>query len=269
MTLNFVRRGEGPRLLLVHGLGGTSRSWRPVLPGLEEAREVIAIDLPGHGETPVGADGGTFVGLADAVESFIADEGLDGIDVAGSSLGARIVLELARRGRVGATVALSPGGFWRGWERTFFRMTVGASVRLVRGSRPALPWLARTTVTRSALLAQLSARPWRLDPELVETELKSLAATPTFDALTRDLAAGPEQEGPAADPSRPMVIGWGRSDRLCLPRQAERARAAFPSARLHWFEDCGHFPMWDRPEETVRLILDATAPRGVPSGAVG
>ena len=57
----------------------------------------------------------------------------------------------------------------------------------------------------------------------------------------------------------PVVIGWGRKDRLCLPRQANRAMAAFPDAAMHWFEASGHFPMWDQPDETVRLILEATA----------
>lgn len=259
MSLNFVRRGQGPRLLLVHGLGGTWRSWSTILPALSEACEVIALELPGHGETPAAADSGTFAGLADSVERFILEQELEGVDIVGSSLGARIVLEMARRGRVGATVALDPGGFWRGWERTYFRTTLGASIRLVRALGPALPALSRSAVTRSALLAQLSARPWRLDDAVVATELQSFARTKTFDALVRDLAKGPEQKGPAADPSRPVVIGWGRQDRLCLPRQAARAQEAFPSARLHWFSNCGHFPMWDRPNETVQLILETTA----------
>lgn len=167
MTLHFVRHGEGPRLLLVHGLGGTLHSWSTILPALSKAREVTAIDLPGHGQTPAAADSGTFDGLADSVERFILEQELDGVDIVGSSLGARIVLEVARRGRVGATVALDPGGFWRGWERTYFRTTLAASIRLLRGLRPALPSLSRSAVMRSALLAQLSARPWRLDGEVV------------------------------------------------------------------------------------------------------
>ena len=259
--LKFVREGTGPLLLLVHGLGGTWRSWKPVLPALSQAREVVAIDLPGHGQTPAAGDSNTFAGLADSVEAFIAEEGLEGVDIVGSSLGARIVLEMARRGKVGATVALDPGGFWQGWERKYFRTTLAASIRLVRGLGPALPALSRSAVTRSMLLAQLSARPWAIDSEVVETELKSFARTETFDALVRDLASGPVQRGPAAVRSRPLVIGWGRQDRLCLPRQAQRAQEAFPSARLHWFDGCGHFPMWDRPDETVRLILEETTRR--------
>ena len=256
--IEFSRRGRGRPLLLVHGLGGSRKSWDTIAGGLAERRELIAIDLPGHGATPAEADSGTFNGLTDSVERFIGDNQLNGIDLVGSSMGARIVLELARRGGVGNVVALDPGGFWQGWERTFFKSTIAASVRLLRLLRPALPALSRSAVARTALLAQLSARPWALDSQAVATELKSFVATSTFDALVRDLAAGPAQTGPAAQSTGNVVIGWGRSDRLCLPRQASRAMAAFPSARLHWFEQCGHFPMWDQPEQTVRLILDST-----------
>ena len=110
-------------------------------------------------------------------------------------------------------------------------------------------------------MAQLSARPWALDPAFVARELKSLADTRTVNALIKDLANGPMQTGPAKT-AAPVVIGWGRKDRLCLPQQADRAMKAFPGATLHWFAQSGHFPMWDQPEETVRVILDATRSSG-------
>ena len=52
MRLNQIRRGNGLPLLLLHGLGGSWRSWRRILPLLEEKRNVIAVDLPGFGKTP-------------------------------------------------------------------------------------------------------------------------------------------------------------------------------------------------------------------------
>ena len=256
--MHQIERGQGRKLLLVHGLGGSWQSWSTILDALSAQRTVIAIDLPGHGASPTEPDSGTFDGLVGSVERYIADHGLDGIDLVGSSMGARIVLELARRGGIGNVVALDPGGFWRGWERSFFKVTIGLSGQLLRAIRPSLPALSRNAATRTGLLAQLSAHPWKLDPQAVTTELTGLSNTPTFDALVRDLAAGPEQNGPAADPARRIVIGWGRHDHLCLPRQAARAMIAFPSARLHWFESSGHFPMWDMPEETVAVILAAT-----------
>ncbi len=73
--------------------------------------------------------------------------------------------------------------------------------------------------------------------------------------MLRELARGPLQQGSALTPGR-VTIGWGRQDRLLLPRQATRAQAAFPSARLHWFERSGHFPHWDQPADTARVILE-------------
>ena len=256
--MHQIQHGEGTKLLLIHGLGGSWQSWGTISDALSAERSIIAIDLPGHGATPAEADSGTFDGLMRSVERYIVDNGLTGIDVVGSSMGARIVLELARRGLVGNVVALDPGGFWRGWERTFFKTTIGLSGALLRAIRSSLPMLSRHAASRTALLAQLSVRPWALDPDVVATELTTLSNTPTFDALVRDLSSGPEQAGPAASSTGRVVIGWGRHDRLCLPRQAARAQAAFPSAELHWFESSGHFPAWDMPDETIAVILNAT-----------
>ena len=257
MIMHHTRTGHGKPLLLVHGLGGTRHSWDPILAALARAREVIAIDLPSHGQTLGDVDSGTFNGLARSLDDWLSGQGLMDVDMVGSSMGARLVLEMARRGRAGTVVALDPGGFWQGWERMFFRSTLAASIRLVRLLKPAIPVITRNVAGRTALMAQLSAKPWALNPAMIARELQSFVNTPTFDALVKELAHGPMQQGPSATTS-PVVIGWGRKDRLCLPRQAGRAKTAFPDARLHWFDDSGHFPMWDQPKETIQLILEAT-----------
>ena len=107
-------------------------------------------------------------------------------------------------------------------------------------------------------LAQLSARPWALAPETVLTEMRTFAATTVFDDIVHELATGPLQSGTASTPGR-VTIGWGRKDRLLLPRQAYRAQAAFPNAQLRWFDRSGHFPHWDQTEETVQAILQTTS----------
>ncbi len=254
----FEREGRGKPLLLVHGLGGNRDSFAPIAAALAAEREVIRIDLPGHGKSPSAPGSESFAGLANQLEQFLNERGLVGVDMVGSSLGARLVLEMARREKSGHVTALDPGGFWQGWERKFFAGTIGASICLLRLLGPALGQVARNPISRSLLLAQLSARPWALDGKMVAAELKSYVATPGFDALTTDLANGPAQRGPAAPNGGRIVIGWGRHDRLCLARQAKRAMVQFPSAALHWFDHSGHFPMWDEPSETVELILAST-----------
>lgn len=260
-ALFHVRRGQGKPLLLIHGLGSSWQTWTPILPGLEAQREVITVDLPGFGHTPPLPGEVSIATLADAVTEFLTRENLLGIDAVGTSMGARLVLELARRGGVlGAVVSLDPGGFWQGWERAFFYSTVAASIKLIRALQPVMPALTASPVTRSALFAQFSSHPWALSPELTLTEMRSFAASPSTDELLRNLAYGEAQQGlPRGRLARPLVIGWGRWDRVCLPVQASRAQELFPDARLHWFDHSGHFPHWDMPAQTLRVILDTTA----------
>lgn len=259
MTLHHVRRGTGAPLLLVHGLGAGWRSWAPIIDGLAAEREVVAVDLPGFGQSAPLAEL-SIASLADAVADFIEEQGLGGVATAGQSMGARIVLELARRGVGGDTVALDPGGFWTDHELALFGATLRPSIALVRLLRGALPSLLATRAGRTALLAQLSARPWALDADTVLPDVLGLADAPATDAAMDALTKGPKQKGaPAGTAPGRVTIGWGRRDRVTLPRQAERAARAYPDAELHWFEKCGHFPQWDAPDEAVRLILDRTS----------
>lgn len=260
--MKFVHRGKGRPLLLIHGLGGSWRSWSPILGDLAAEREVIAVDLPGFGASAPLARRSTIGALADSVTDFMCANGLLGVDAVGSAMGGRLVLELARRGVMGSVVALDPVGFWRGWERHAFYHSLDVSIRLVRALSPVMPFLAKHAVTRRLLLAQLSAQPARLAPALVLDEMGSQTASPVFDELLYELAFGEAQRGALRGSIiHPLVIGWGRRDRLCHPRQAKRALALFPDARLHWFDDSGHFPHWDSPDATVKLVLDSTGPQ--------
>ena len=269
MEMNHLRSGSGRPLLLIHGLGGSARSWSTVWTALAERRDLIAVDLPGFGDTPPLAGETSIRSLSDAVTAFVDAQGLRGIDAVGSSMGARLVLELARRGGVlGSVVALDPGGFWRGWERHAFYSSIWLSLRAVRLLQPLMPAISRSKIARTMLLAQFSRRPWALDPAVVLEEMRSYARATAFDELLHQLSYGEEQEGAARGSIKaPLVIGWGRNDRVCFTSQAKRALALFPDARMHWFERCGHFPHWDAPQETVRLILNTSAHQIQPSTA--
>ncbi len=257
MELQHDRAGTGPPLVLVHGLGGNRGSWRRVAAALAAHREVVALDLPGFGASAPLPGPPTVAALADALEAFVDRHGLRGAALVGSSLGARLVLELTRRGVPGPVVALDPGGFWTARERAYFRATLGTSIALVRRIAPALPALTSTAPGRAALLAQLSARPWALPRDLVLDELRSIATSPGTTTTYDELMAGPTQAGSATTPG-PVTFGWGTRDLGTLPRQARTAQARFPAARLHWFAGSGHFPQWDVPDETTRLVLEAT-----------
>ena len=253
--MKYLRTGSGAPLLLIHGISHL-HNWDPVLPALAARREVYAVDLPGFGDSPALPGEVSVATLTDAVQSFLTEHDLTEVDVVGSSMGARMALELARRGHRGAVVALNPGGFWTDAEVRYFAATLRPSLGLVKRIQPVLPTLVGSAVGRTALLAQFSARPWALDPDLVLREFRNFASSPSLDDALSSLIHGPAQQGgPVAGR---VTIGWGRKDRVTFPRQARRALQRFPDARLHWFDRSGHFPHWDQPQETAALILEAT-----------
>lgn len=256
--MHFVQTGSGKPLLLIHGLSNL-HNWDPIVPALARERTVVAVDLPGFGDSSPLAGVVSVASLTDAVEKFIAEQGLDDVDVVGSSMGARMVLEMCRRGHAGDVVALDPGGFWTDRQVKVFGGTLRPSIALVKRIQPLLPTLTGSAIGRTALLLQFSARPWKLPSDLVLGELRNFDRSPSLDDALHALIHGPKQQGAPAGSLRGRVtIGWGRNDRVTPPSEARRATELFPDATLHWFSDCGHFPHWDRPEETARLILDAT-----------
>lgn len=260
MELHHVRTGSGRPLLLIHGLGGSTRTWSTVVDELSAQREVIAVDLPGFGQSPTLPGPVSVAALADAVADFIAEQGLDGVDVLGNSLGGQIALELKRRGAVGSVVALDPSGFATPGELRVFDLSLRLSMKLVRLLGPVLPALVGSKVARTLLLSQFSAKPWALSRELVLRELDSFAQSPGSEPTLAAISAGVPQGGLTAQTTDPVVIAWGKRDWVLLPTQAKRAVRAFPGAELQWFAGCGHLPQWDIPATVVRLTLRATTP---------
>lgn len=258
MRLAYERRGQGPPLVLVHGLGSYRGAWIPVLDRLAAEREVFTLDLPGHGDSPLLPEGTRYDvrTLTDAVEQFVGDLGVGTPRAAGFSLGGGIALELARRGSVRSATALSPIGFWTPSEARYAAASLRGSRALTRVLRPVTPRLMRTTALRTAFLGQIYARPWRLDPQA------ALAAVEAFRK-----AAGFHLTLPNTfqyyfwgTPKSPVTVAWGTQDRLLLPIQAERARAALPEAQHVTLLGCGHVPMSDDPQQVAEVLLTGSSP---------
>lgn len=243
---------------MIHGLGSSWRNWDPILDRLSAEREVILIDLPGFGQSPPFPGEVTMATMTDVVEQYMHDAGLLDVDLVGSSMGARMVMELARRQVGGNVVALDPGGFWNDRQRIVFGTSVGLSVKLVRALQKPMPAIASSAVGRTLLLSQFSARPWSLPSDLVLNEMRSFAAATRLDETLDALAHGPVQEGaPAGSTPGRVAIGWGRRDLVTVPSQVLTARTKFPAASIRWFDSCGHFPHWDNPEETAEFVIES------------
>lgn len=258
-VMNYVQMGKGKPLLLIHGLGGSWQSWNTIITQLSASRKVIAVDLPGFGETPQLESENTFSSLCNEVTTFIMTHNLQGIDVAGSSMGARIALELSRRGGiVGSVVALDPGGFWNRFEKFYFYIVVALSQLIVKLLQPFMKNISESITGRKILLFLFSFDPKKIAPEMVLHEMRDLAKAKSFQKILFDLAFGRTQQGMNRKQEFPITIVWGKNDRICFKHQAKKAMQLFPKAKLIWLDKCGHFPQWDRPHDTLQIILAAT-----------
>jgi pimeloyl-ACP methyl ester carboxylesterase len=259
MQLAYDREGSGPPLLLIHGIGSRRGAWKPVVAQLGADRETIAVDLPGFGDSPSLPAGvePTVEALAGAVAAFAAELGLERPHVVGNSLGGGIALELARRGDVRSAAALSPIGFWSPLERRYGAVMLRTSRLLARRAPGLLRRLARSPRGRAAAFNLFYARPARIEAEEMIANLDGLAHALGWDATLPHTRRYVFHDG--AELRVPVTIGWGTRDRLLIPRQAARARAALPAARHVPLPGCGHLPMSDDPDAVAALLREASA----------
>src|ERR1700761_1548896 len=134
MKLNHRRSGTGEPLLLVHGIGSRWQMWEPVMERLAQDYDVIAVDLPGFGASPMPPPG-TPPGIDSQValvSEFLGQLGVERPHVAGNSMGGLLALEMATRGLARSATALSPAGFASRGEMAYGRVSLWLSVRLAR-----------------------------------------------------------------------------------------------------------------------------------------
>lgn len=258
--LNFVRKGSGPPLLLLHGLGGSIVVWKPVLGLLAAERDVIAVDLPGFGSSPMagGAAGERPAAMAATLAELCASLGAPRPHVAGNSLGAWVALEMAKAGAAASVAAISPAGMWRQALGPSRHTAHEVGNRL----RPLVRALARTPRGRSLILRTTMARPDLMPSEdavaLVSSYLESPGYTAANDAMRAEVF---EHEGKL---NVPVTIAWGELDRLV--RRPSRTRMP-PGARLVEMPGWGHTPTWDDPEGVAAFVLEASSAEGAMGSA--
>lgn len=256
MTVAVHVGGAGPDIVLLHGLGSRWQIFTPIIGALEQHHRVHAFDLPGFGEQPYQPSlRPGIAGLADWVSAELQARGILSPHIVGSSMGAGIALELARRGIAGSVTAFAPIGFWNAAER---RWCVGvlSVLRIAARAMPRLLGVAlHTRAGRAVLLFPLFGRPAHVAPEAAIADLAALAASDGFAAARASFRT--QRTIPAAD-GVPTTIVWGRRD-LVLPArtQSRRARRVWGSAHHVLLDGCGHLPFSDAPERCVALILAA------------
>lgn len=258
--LAYERHGSGEPLVLVHGVTHRRQAWYPVLDQLTEHREVILVDLPGHGDSPALVTEGRPVAqvLREQFKQFLADQQLDRPHVAGNSLGGLVALYAGAEGDARSVTALSPAGFWRNsaqfaYTKQIFMRACAMSEKL--GDRAEL--LARTRGGRKVMYGLLCAHPARVSPDQALGDLRGfLYARPALRTLLE--AAEPfDMEIPL---DVPVTIAWAARDLVLPPWQAEAAKQAFPFGEHIMMRGVGHVPMTDDPTFVAKVLLRGSAP---------
>jgi pimeloyl-ACP methyl ester carboxylesterase len=260
MKLNHYRAGHGEPLVLIHGIGSRWQVWEPVIDGLVSKHDVIALDLPGFGASPMPPPG-TPAGvdsLASLVLAFLAELGIERPHVAGNSLGGLLALELAARGAVRSATALSPAGFANSREAAFGRACLKLSVRGARWLAPRADGLLLASKPGRVLaFGQLVAHPTRISPRDAAATVRALAGAPWFEQTLTAITVAAFEGGERI--TVPVTIAWGEKDRLLLPRQAGRAARAIPTAKPVTLYGCGHVPTYDDPDQVTRVLLEGSS----------
>jgi pimeloyl-ACP methyl ester carboxylesterase len=261
-TLAFTRSGAGEPLVLLHGIGSSRHAWDPVIPALAGHFDVLAVDLPGFGDSgqlPPGAEPGP-AALAAAVAALLDDLGITGPHVAGNSLGGWVALELASIRPVASLTLLSPAGLWRGSVPLYSRASLRVTRWLSQHAAGALCRLVGYRLGRALVLGQTVGRPFRVSPGYARAAIRAMGTCPGFDATMRATITG-YRPGPPI--GAPVTVAFGSRDHLLL-RPSRQLALLPPGTRRAALPRCGHVPMADDPPAVTALIA-ASAARGRPA----
>lgn len=257
MELSYDRRGSGPTLVLLHGIGHRWQAWEPVLDRLAEHHDVIAVDLPGFGRSAVPA-AGVPAGMSDAVAAVaevFTEFGLSRPHVAGNSLGGAIALELAAADLVASATALAPAGFGNARQMRYALLVLNLLRAGAHLPAPLIRWAYRYGPVRSSSFAMLMRRPRWMSAEAALGDTLALRRGVAFRPVARSGRSYVYEGKPAV----PVTIAWGSRDRILSPRMAAVARERLPEATHVDLPDCGHVPMGDDPDLVASIILETTA----------
>ena len=261
--VSYRTGGEGPVLLLIHGITGTSEQWNDAFPLLAEHYTVVAPDLLGHGESAKPRGDYSLGAYAVMIRDLMIALGHHRATVVGHSLGGGIALQFAYEYPVFTErlVVVSSGGLGREVHPLLRAATLP-------GAELVLPLIAHDRVLSVGIFAGQLLRRLGLDaaPDLAEmargyASLNDAGARQAFLHTLRAVLDPGGQRVSATDRLYlagmvPTLILWGRRDPLIPCDHAESAHQAMPGSDLEIFEKSGHFPHIDQPVRFARALID-------------
>lgn len=271
ITLNgervaFRAAGRGPVLLLVHGIAGSSLTWRRVLPALAKRFTVLAPDLLGQGESDKPLGDYSLGAHANMLRDLMDALGHPRATVVGQSLGGGVAMQFAYQfpERCERLVLVGSGGLGREVTR-FLRMLTIPGFELIfplfcspplrEAGTLVATWLRRAGVKSSPASEEV----WRSYASLADAEGRRAFFRSLRDVVDLGGQAVSALNRLERAAHLPTLIVWGSQDPFIPVRHAHAAHEAIPGSRLEILEGVGHYPHCEAPERFVAVLTDFIA----------
>ncbi len=260
--VGYRMEGAGQVLLLIHGIAGSSRAWREVMPALADRYTVIAPDLIGHGHSAKPLGDYSLGAYASGMRDLLGALGVERASIVGQSFGGGVALQLAYQHPecCERIVLVDSGGLGREVSWMLRLMTLP-------GSEYVMPVLFPSVVREkgngiSRMLHQRGVRMGRI-AEMWSANA-SLTESANRRAFVRTIRAVIDPGGQAVSAmdrlylaaQMPTLIVWGDQDAIIPVGHAYAAHEAIPGSRLEIIEGAGHFPHVETPEKFLDVLID-------------
>ena len=256
--------GIGTPVLLIHGMGSSSETWVDIPERLSAAGvHVVAIDLPGHGESSKGPGDYSLGAMACTIRDLLDHLGMERVHLVGHSLGGGIAMQFAYQfpERVDSMVLESSGGLG---EEAF----TGLRAAALPGSEFAIKWAINEKTLKGASwlgdkLGRFGITPHALSPTALETVswLGEQDRRTAFLATLRSVVSPKGQTVSALDKlhlmeGRRILIIWGDKDPMIPMKHGENAHYLLPESRFVVFPGAGHEPHLHDPQRFTDLVAE-------------
>src|SRR3954454_11832446 len=264
----FVLAGDGPPLLLLHGIGNSAQTWAGVIEKLAAQHTVLAPDLLGHGSSDKPRGDYSIAGYANGIRDLLSVLDIEQVTIVGHSLGGGIALQFAYQfpERVERLVLVGSGGLGPD-------LSAGLRLASLPGAEAVLTVLSGASgLLRRGLQAvdtvggALGWKPVRDVAEAAEAilALRDVEARQAFLRTLRGVVDAHGQAVTAIDRlylanAVPMLVVWGSRDPIVPAAHAETVRRLVPTARVEVFPGAGHWPHLDDPDRFCTVLLDFLA----------
>ena len=261
--VTFAIAGQGPPVVLIHGVAGRAAQWGPIISSLSQSHTVIAPDLIGHGDSAKPRGDYSLGAHASGIRDLLMGLSIKRASIIGHSLGGGIAMQFAYQfpERCERLVLVSSGGLGDEVHPLLRAATLP-------GSEFVLPLLAHPRTVNAAMLLPraLGRLGLRTGPDLTEVAqgYQSLSNAEARNAFIHTVRAVIDPSGQRVNASdrlylssnMPSMIIWGRRDRIITVEHAHAAHQGMPGSRLEIFDEAGHFPHLTDPLHFTAVLMD-------------